>query len=83
MACSHCNVAFHAHCDKHDIHRKVMISKTCTSWGCSMGCIGKNIASCSKNPQFLPVTCAMCARCACCMRAVHTRPLGISVHWAL
>ena len=31
-----------------------------TLWGCSMVCIGKNIASCSKNPQFLPVMCALC-----------------------
>ena len=43
-----------------------------TLWGCSMVCIGKNIANCSKNPQFLPVMCALCPHCA---RAVHTRPL--------
>ena len=42
-----------------------------TLWGCSMVCIGKNVANCSKNPQFLPVMCALCPRCA---RAVHTRP---------
>ena len=29
-------------------------------WGCSMVCIGKNIANCSKKPQFLPVMCALC-----------------------
>ena len=42
-----------------------------TLWGCSKVCIGKNIANCSKNPQFLPAVCALCPRCA---RAVHTRP---------
>ena len=42
-----------------------------TLWGCSMVCIGKNIANCSKNPQFLPFMCAMFPRCA---RAVHRRP---------
>ena len=31
-----------------------------TLWGCSMVCIGKNIANCSKNPQFFPVMCALC-----------------------
>ena len=36
-----------------------------------MVCIGKNIANCSKNPQFLPIMSALCPRCA---RAVHTRP---------
>ena len=35
-----------------------------TLWGCSMVCIGKNIANYSKNPQFLPVICAPCTRCA-------------------
>ena len=44
-------------------------------WGCSMVCIGKNIANCSKNPQFLPVMCALCLHCA---RAVHTRPPQVS-----
>ena len=39
-----------------------------TLWGCSMVCIGKNIANCSKTPQFLPVMCTLCARCA------HTPP---------
>ena len=34
-----------------------------TLWGCSMVCIGKNIANCSKNPQFLPVMCTLCALC--------------------
>ena len=42
-----------------------------TLWGCSMVCIRKNIANCSKNPQFPPVMCALCLRCA---RAVHKRP---------
>ena len=32
-------------------------------WGCSMVCIGKNIANCSKKPQFLPVMCTLCALC--------------------
>ena len=53
-----------------------------TLWGCSMVCIGKNIANCSKNPQFLPVMCALCPRCACavravpalCVRCAHTPP---------
>ena len=45
-----------------------------TLWGCSMVCIGKNIANCSKNPQFLPVMCALCPHCA---RAVHTRTRGV------
>ena len=31
-----------------------------TLWGCSMVCIGRNIAVCSTNPQFLPVMCALC-----------------------
>ena len=35
-----------------------------TLWGCSMVCTGKNVANCSKNPQFLPVMCALCTRCA-------------------
>ena len=35
-----------------------------TLWGCSMVCIGKNVANCSKKPQFLPVMCALCARYA-------------------
>ena len=39
-----------------------------TLWGCSMVCIGKNIAHCSKNPQFVPVMCVLCPRCA------HTPP---------
>ena len=34
-----------------------------TLWGCSMVCIGKNIANCSKNPQFLLVMCALRALC--------------------
>ena len=42
-----------------------------TLWGCSMVCIGKNIANCSKNPQFLPVMCALCPRCA------HMPPLNM------
>ena len=37
----------------------------CCCWYGSMVCIGKNIANCSKNPQFLPV---MCALCPCCVR---------------
>ena len=45
-------------------------------WGCSMVRIGKNIANCSKNPQFLPVMCVLCLRCA---RAVHTRPQNVLV----
>ena len=45
-----------------------------TLWGCSMVCIGKNIANCSKKPQFLPVMCALCPRCARCACAVHTYP---------
>ena len=35
-----------------------------TLWGCSMVCTGKNIANCSKTPQFLPVMCALCTRYA-------------------
>ena len=26
---------------------------------CSIGCIGKNIANCSKDPRFLPAMCAL------------------------
>ena len=33
-----------------------------------MVCIGKNIANCSKTPEFLLVMCAMCPHCA------HTPP---------
>ena len=33
-----------------------------------MVCTGKNIANGSKNPQFQPITCALCLRCA------HTPP---------
>ena len=29
-----------------------------------MVCVGKNIANCSKNPQFLPVMYVLCTRCA-------------------
>ena len=39
-----------------------------TLWGCSMVCLSKNIANCSKNLQFLLV---MCALCAPHVRAVH------------
>ena len=39
-----------------------------------MVCIGKNIANCSKPPQFLPVMCALCPRCA------HTPPGGMVEH---
>ena len=39
-----------------------------------MVCIGKTIANCSKTPQFLPVICALCTRCA---RAVPGRPLYV------
>ena len=42
-----------------------------TLWGCSMVCIGKNIANCSKNPQFLPVMCALCPRCAHAPNVCH------------
>ena len=38
-----------------------------------MVCIGKNIANCSKNPQFLPVMCTLCPRCLRTVRVVHTR----------
>ena len=41
-----------------------------TLWGCSMVSIGKNIINCSKNPQFLPVMCALCPHYARCARAV-------------
>ena len=40
------------------------ISGCVTLWGCSMVHRGKNIVNGSKNPQFLPVMCAPCARCA-------------------
>ena len=29
-------------------------------WECSMVCIGKNIADCPKNCEFLAVKCALC-----------------------
>ena len=35
-------------------------------WGCSMVCIGKDSANCSKKCQFLPVMCALCTLCAYC-----------------
>ena len=44
-----------------------------TLWECSVVCIGKNIANCSKTPQFLPVMCALCTRCA---RAHRHPPIG-------
>ena len=34
-----------------------------TLWGCTIVCIGKNIANCGKSPQFLPVVCALCTLC--------------------
>ena len=37
-----------------------------------MVCIGKNIANCSKNPQFLPVMCVLCPRCA------HMAPMTLA-----
>ena len=42
-----------------------------TLWGCTMVHVGKNIVNGSKNPQFLPVMCALCVRCACCARPVR------------
>ena len=43
--------------------------------GGRMVCMDKNIANCSKNPEFIPVICALCA---CCSR---TRPWAYT--WAL
>ena len=40
-----------------------------------MVCIGKNIANCSKNPQSLPVMCALYTLCVHAVRTVPTRPL--------
>ena len=46
-----------------------------TLWGCSMVCIGKNIANCSKKPPIsschVRVVPALCALCPCC---AHTPP---------
>ena len=36
------------------------------------GCIGKNIAHCSINLQFLPVMCVLCPCCARRARAVRS-----------
>ena len=47
-----------------------------TLWGCSMVCIGKNIANCSKNPQFLPVMCTLCPCCA------HTPPRWVATFYS-
>ena len=43
-----------------------------------MVCIGKNIANCSKNPQFLLVMRALCGLCLRCACAVHTHTLSSS-----
>ena len=44
-----------------------------TLWGCSMVHIGKNIANCSKTPQFLPAY----ARCARAVRVLcRQAPMG-------
>ena len=40
-----------------------------------MVCIGKNIANYCKNPQFLPVMCVLCARCAA--RCADTPPKAL------
>ena len=47
-------------------------------WGHSMVCICKDIANCPKKPQFLPVNCALCPRCAGC--ALHRRPPDSAEH---
>ena len=39
--------------------------------GCGMIHMGKNIANGSEKPQFPPVLCALCARRACYVRALH------------
>ena len=49
-------------------------------WGCSMVCIGKNIANCSKNPQFLPVMCALCEHCAHMHVHAPRQPCCIAAH---
>ena len=80
MACLHCNVAFHAHCDKHGICPNAPILQCDDEQdmhnGCSMVYIGKNIAHCSKNPQFLQV---MCVPWACCAHVVKTCPHSTSL----
>ena len=38
-----------------------------------MVCLGKTIANCSRNLQFLPVMCALCTLCASC---ADTPPIG-------
>ena len=47
--------------------------------GCSIVCIGKNIANCPKKPQFLPLKCVLFVHCVCCACAVHNRPLYVRV----
>ena len=47
-----------------------------TLWGCRMICMGKNIANCSKIPQFLHVICVLCARCA------RMPPVAAQILWS-
>ena len=85
MACLHCNVPFHAHCDKHDIcphgstpqsHDKQNMHGVGLYYGlyrqeyCQLPMIAKT-PNFSQTPIFSQ-PCACCARCA---RAVQTRPL--------
>ena len=52
-------------------HHKVITRKTCTGWGCSMVRMGKNIANCSRNHQFLLVMFVLCMRCVLCTHAPY------------
>ena len=44
-----------------------------------MVCLGKNIANCSRDYQFLPAICARTARRLHCPRAVQTRPQSLTL----
>ena len=37
-------------------------------WGYSMVYIGRNVATCSKNPQSSPVICVPCTQCVRCAK---------------
>ena len=55
---------------------------------CSMGYIGKNIANCRRNPQFLSVICALCVLRAHCtqtppMKAINVRPRHRKTWWSV
>ena len=45
-----------------------------------MVCVGKNIANCSKNLQYLAIMCTLCRRCARCAHAPKGHVLFLFVN---